>query len=64
MSIEIRIAKQQDAASVHSYYSGLLDEKIPYIMDNQVPTIEEEESFLRWFIDFPINLNFFLPFEL
>ena len=51
MDIEIRIAKQKDAAGVHSFYSRLLEEKIPYISDNPTPTLEEEESFLRGFVE-------------
>ncbi len=56
MDIEIRTAKLSDAAQVHAYYSRLLEEKIPYIRDNPLPTIEQEVEFVRGFVDGPGDL--------
>lgn len=56
MAIEIRTAILSDACQVHDYYIRLLDEKIPYIRDNPVPTVEQEVEFVRGFVEGPGDL--------
>lgn len=47
MSIEIRQATVQDAEAALAFYTDLLAEKIPYVLDNPVPTLEQEREFLQ-----------------
>ena len=51
MEIELRRAKQAASSGVHSYYTPLLEENIPYISDNATPTRGQEENFVGGLID-------------
>ena len=56
MDIAIRIAELSDAQAVHTYYAKLLKEKIPYIRDNPIPSVEDEIKFVQNFVDGPGDL--------
>ncbi|MBF0440676.1 MAG: GNAT family N-acetyltransferase [Oligoflexales bacterium] len=45
----IRFAKLSDADMLRAMYENLLAEKLPYILQNPVPTFEMQKKFLRTF---------------
>ena len=47
MNVEIVPANVDDAERVLAYYTDLLAERIPFIMDNPVPTLEQEIEFIQ-----------------
>jgi RimJ/RimL family protein N-acetyltransferase len=47
MSMEIRQATEADTEAILSYYTELLAEKLPFIMGNPVPTLEQERTFVQ-----------------
>ncbi len=47
MSIEVVQPNVDDAERVLAYYTDLLADRIPFILDNPVPTLEQEVEFIR-----------------
>jgi RimJ/RimL family protein N-acetyltransferase len=47
MDVEITAAGVEHAEGVLAYYAALLAEKLPFIMDNPVPTLEQEIEFIE-----------------
>jgi RimJ/RimL family protein N-acetyltransferase len=46
-SMEIRQVTDADTEAVLAYYADLLAEKLPFILDNPVPTVEQERKFVH-----------------
>ncbi len=47
MKIRITTASEEYAEAVLRYYTDLLAENLPYILNNPVPTLEQELNFIR-----------------
>ena len=47
MNIDITPATEEHAKAVLVYYADLLGEKLPFIMDNPAPSLEQEIKFIR-----------------
>jgi RimJ/RimL family protein N-acetyltransferase len=47
MTVSIIQAEESDAERVRAYYANLLSEKIPYILANPVPSLQQEQEFVR-----------------
>lgn len=47
MNVKIIQAKMEHAEALRIYYTELLLEKLPFIMDNPAPTLEQEQAFIQ-----------------
>ena len=45
--INIRPVNENDAIALRQLYTSVIDEKLPYILENKSPTVEEEKQFIQ-----------------